>query len=31
LKGQVLDRTRRHADFRRKIEAAAQREFSDAA
>jgi 23S rRNA (adenine2503-C2)-methyltransferase len=31
LKGQVLDRTRRHADFRRKVEAAAQRELSDAA
>ncbi|HET7557478.1 MAG TPA: 23S rRNA (adenine(2503)-C(2))-methyltransferase RlmN [Rhodanobacteraceae bacterium] len=31
LKGQVLDRTRRQAEFRRKIEVAAQQEFSDAA
>ena len=31
LKGQVLDRTRRHAEFRRKVEGAAQGGFSHAA
>jgi 23S rRNA (adenine2503-C2)-methyltransferase len=31
LKGQVMDRTRRHAEFRRKLEAAAQGELSNAA
>ncbi len=31
LKGQVLDRTRRNAQFRRRVEAAAPEEFSDAA
>jgi 23S rRNA (adenine2503-C2)-methyltransferase len=31
LKGQVMDRTRRHAEFRRRIEAAAQQELGNAA